>query len=91
MVTNFALLSTCLTTLASAWTTPVGSNPSGNPILKPLNEIVPVGQVFQIKWTVSVVTYTRYHHYGPKIWRLIRSIRLAYEHRDRHSFAVART
>jgi len=46
------LLTTLLTTLASAYTTPVGSTPSGNPISAPsLDQQVPVGTPFVITWT----------------------------------------
>lgn len=48
--------------LASAYTQPVGDNPSGNPISKPgLGEIVPVGTPYTISWnpttegTVTIV------------------------------------
>ena len=38
---------------ASAYTTPVGANPSGNPIYKPaLAEIVPAGNPYTITWNV---------------------------------------
>ena len=41
--------------LASAYTTPVGANPVGNPISKPgLNEIVPAGTTYTITWNVSI-------------------------------------
>lgn len=48
----FALFSAGLTylTSVSAYTTPVGPNPAGNPIYRPLNEIVPVGQPFTVTW-----------------------------------------
>ena len=39
--------------LTSAYTTPVGATPSGNPISAPgLNEIVPAGTPFTITWNV---------------------------------------
>lgn len=43
----------CLTSV-SAYTTPVGENPSGNPIYRPLKEIVPAGQPFTITWEPTV-------------------------------------
>ena len=54
-----ALLSTGLASLAAAYTTPVGANPSGNPILTPsLGEIVPVGVPYTIKWEVCSLTFS---------------------------------
>lgn len=50
-----AVLSANFAALASAFTTPVGANPSGNPIYKPnLGDIVPKGQPYTITWNVSV-------------------------------------
>ncbi|MCJ1229666.1 hypothetical protein MMC12_006335 [Toensbergia leucococca] len=46
------LLSAALVGLASAYTQPVGANPSGNPIVLPgLNQIVPAGTPFTVQWT----------------------------------------
>lgn len=46
-----AVLSANFAALASAFTTPVGANPSGNPIYKPnLGDIVPKGQPYTITW-----------------------------------------
>lgn len=52
----------CLAPLASAYTTPTGSEPKGNPISQPgLNSVVPVDKSFTITWepttdgTVSLV------------------------------------
>jgi len=47
----FAGVSAVLAALASAVVTPVGTNPSGNSIIKPgLNEIVPAGKPYAITW-----------------------------------------
>jgi len=47
----FAGVSAVLASLASAYTTPVGANPSGNPILTPgLQQQVPIGKPFEITW-----------------------------------------
>ena len=44
-----------LTGFTNAYTTPVGANPSGNPIFKPgLSEIVPVGKPYTITWNVRI-------------------------------------
>ncbi|MCJ1245868.1 hypothetical protein MMC30_003072 [Trapelia coarctata] len=55
-----ALLTAACAGLTSAYTTPVGATPSGNPISKPaLDEIVPVGQPYTITWdptTTGTVT-----------------------------------
>ncbi|KAI9821068.1 MAG: hypothetical protein M1827_003801 [Pycnora praestabilis] len=55
-----ALFTAGLATLTSAYTTPVGDTPSGNPISAPgLNEIVPVGTPYSITWnptTAGTVT-----------------------------------
>ncbi|KZF24477.1 hypothetical protein L228DRAFT_237402 [Xylona heveae TC161] len=58
----FAFASAALATLASAYTTPKGDAPEGNPITKPgLNELVPAGTQYEITWnpttdgTVSLV------------------------------------
>ena len=49
----FALMTASLASLATAYTTPVGDTPSGNPIVTPsLGEIVPAGTPYTIKWTV---------------------------------------
>jgi len=46
------ILSTLLTSLVSAYTTPIGSTPSGNPISAPsLDQQIPVGTPFVITWT----------------------------------------
>lgn len=47
-----ALVSANWAVLASAYTTPVGDAPSGNPIAKPgLGDIVPKGEPYTITWT----------------------------------------
>ncbi|MCJ1258850.1 hypothetical protein MMC24_006684 [Lignoscripta atroalba] len=46
-----ALIAAAVAGLASAYTQPVGANPSGNPITSPgLNEIVSVGTPYSITW-----------------------------------------
>jgi hypothetical protein len=52
-----ALLTAACASLTSAYTTPVGAMPSGNPISKPaLSEIVPAGQSYTITWNVSITS-----------------------------------
>lgn len=54
MLSSVGLLTAALallTPLTTAYTQPTGDSPSGNPIYTPgLNQIVPVGQPFQITW-----------------------------------------
>ncbi|RPA95832.1 hypothetical protein L873DRAFT_1792057 [Choiromyces venosus 120613-1] len=65
----FTAVAAAFTSFANAYTTPVGDNPEGNPIVKPgLGEIVPVGAPYTITWTPTTTgTVTLVLLRGPSI------------------------